>query len=222
MSVWDANLTAALLDQGLAAPLIADSPALRRRLRACMRGSGSKTPQLRLLALGASMACGKMNCGGTVPCAGDRMQPLLAWPAQLEAQLRAGLGCGAKVTVHAYGGWTSEKAAHELHAILHGRANLPDLLLLDASTNDAAVSNWGKNAARRQYLLAAVESIVRRLEARSVPTLLVDMAAWWTTPPLRCAKADDAPSDMPSIYAAVGRHWRLPYVSLQQASLTHR
>ena len=67
---------------------------------------------------------------------------------------------------------------------------------------------------------------MRRLEARSVPTLLVDMAAWWTRPPLRCVKtnahADATPSDMPSIYAAVGRHWRLPYVSLQQASLTHR
>ena len=54
-----------------------------------------------------------------------------------------------------------------------------------------------------------------------MPTLLVDMAAWWTRPPLRCVKtnahADATPSDMPSIYAAVGRHWRLPYVSLQQA-----
>ena len=144
---WDANLTAVLLDQGLAAPLIADSPALRRRLRACMR---SNTPQLRLLVLGASMASGSMNCAGTVPCTGDRMQPLRAWPAKLEAQLRAGLGCGAKVTVHAFGGWTSELAAHKLHAILHGQADLPDLLLLDASVNDAAVSNWGKGAGLTQ------------------------------------------------------------------------
>ena len=139
---WDANLTAVLLDQGLAAPLIADSPALRRRLRACMRGSGSNTPQLSLLVLGASMASGNMNCAGN--CTGDRQQPLLAWPAMLEAHLRAGLGCGAKVTVHAFGGWTSEMAAHKLHRILHGRADLPDLLLLEASVNDAAVSNWGK------------------------------------------------------------------------------
>ena len=144
---WDANLTAVLLDQGLAAPLIADSPALRRRLRACMR---SNTPQLRLLVLGASMASGSMNCGGIVPCTGDRKQPLLAWPAMLEAHLRAGLGCGAKVTVHAFGGWTSELAAHKLHAILHRQADLPDLLLLDASVNDAAVSNWGKGAGLTQ------------------------------------------------------------------------
>ena len=144
---WDANLTAVLLDQGLAAPLIADSPALRRRLRACMRGSGSNTPQLKLLVLGASMACGNMNCGGRGrQCSGDRIQPMLAWPAKLEAQLRAGLGCGVTVQVNAFGGWTSEVAAHRLHDILKGRAEPPDLLLLDASANDAGVSQWGKDA----------------------------------------------------------------------------
>ena len=217
LHAWNANLTAALRDQGLAAQRIADNPALRRQLRACMRG-GPSTPQLKLLVLGASVAFGNMNCGGRFPCSGDRFQPSLAWPAQLESQLRAGLGCDVTVQVKADGGWTSEMAAHKLHAILHGRTGLPDVLLLDASTNDAAVAAWGKDMARRQYLLAAVESMVRRLEAQSVPVLLVDVASLWSRPTLGCPEADAAPSELPSVYAPVGQHWRLPYVSLQQAS----
>jgi hypothetical protein len=51
-----------------------------------------------------------------------------------------------------------------------------DAVLLDTSTNDFVVSQWGQNKERRQYLLAAIESMVRRLE-------LCGMQVLTTTPP---------------------------------------
>ena len=113
-----------------------------------------------------------MNCGGTVACEGERKQPELSWGRRLESALRSALGCAVALKVHAFGGWTSERAAHELHRQLTEPSFVPDVLILEASANDAAAANWGQDVGRRQYLLAAVESIVRRLEARRIPVRL--------------------------------------------------
>ena len=191
--------------------------------------------RFNMVIMGASMATGSKNCGGKVACQGERQRPELTWGRRLEVSLRSALGCPVSLHVHAEGGWTSERAAHKLRNVLKEPSFQPDVVLLDASANDAAVSNWGHDVARRQYLLAAVESIVRRLDAQRIPAILVDLASWWGRFPPTCAwrrtprarldawrGADDgarrALNATTSVYAAVADHWRLPYVSLLEAS----
>ena len=230
---WATRTSRELLKLSLHVPRVADSPLLRQRLRQCMLQAASG--RFNMVIMGASMATGSMNCGGKVACQGERQRPELTWGRRLEVSLRSALGCPVSLHVHAEGGWTSERAAHKLRNVLNEPSFQPDVVLLDASANDAAVSNWGHDVARRQYLLAAVESIVRRLEAQRIPALLVDLASWWGRFPPTCAwrrtprarldawrSADDgarrALNATTSVYAAVADHWRLPYVSLLEAS----
>ncbi|KAL1526359.1 hypothetical protein AB1Y20_015073 [Prymnesium parvum] len=130
----------------------------------------------------------------------------LSWPMLLEAKLRHALpGCRVQVTVRAYGGWTSETAAYHLHRLLNqqvtGQLSV-NTVLLDNSVNDMVLSaGKGRQSFQRtQYLLAAIESMVRRLARSAIPVMLIDTL--------------DRPSctSMPtSLYERISRHWRVTH-----------
>lgn len=217
---WARNATAALLQLGLTPARVADSPLLRHRLRKCAHrdASGDQT-ELKLLVLGASMALGNFNCGRNVACVGDRQGPQRAWPSLLQAMLREALpACNARVKLHAYGGWTSETAAMRLEKILM-KSQVWDVILLDASVNDADISNWGRAEQRREYMTSAAESMVQTGARRAIPVVLIDTVARWVQP-LRCVSASRMLSA--SVYARLAEHHQLPHIDLQGASCGDR
>ena len=152
---------------------------------------GRSRSVLRILVLGGSMAQGMMNC-----CCGRCSEaPSFAWGALLKTHLEPVLGCRVNVTVNARGGRTSIGTALELETLLSGRY---DAVLLDQSINDIAYvyqrrcdgrtdprigqfkceGLMSPSDMKRQYLLAAIESIVRRIHAAGMPTMLVDSVEW--------------------------------------------
>ena len=174
------------------------------------------------------MAAGAMNCNARVICNGTNLAPHLAWPRKLQERLSAAVPrCRVEVSVLGYGGTTSETSAYTLGEVLkrHKSGQRPlDAVLLDTSTNDFVVSQWGHNTERRQYLLAAIESMVRRLEHAGVTAVLVDTL---TGPSFECPTKSpnmDASSARratlvgDSLYAPLAAHWGVPYVSLLSSS----
>ena len=158
-------------------------PRLQTKLHECLCAAlpgVQSAPALVIAVMGASMAAGAMNCNARVICNGTNLAPHLAWPRKLQERLSAAVPrCRVEVSVLGYGGTTSETSAYTLGEVLkrHKSGQKPlDAVLLDTSTNDFVVSQWGQNKERRQYLLAAIESMVRRLE-------LCGMQVLTTTPP---------------------------------------
>jgi len=146
-------------------------PRLQTKLHECLCAAlpgVQSAPALVIAVMGASMAAGAMNCNARVICNGTNLAPHLAWPRKLQERLSAAVPrCRVEVSVLGYGGTTSETSAYTLGEVLkrHKSGQKPlDAVLLDTSTNDFVVSQWGQNKERRQYLLAAIESMVRRLE----------------------------------------------------------
>ena len=144
-------------------------PRLQTKLHECLCAAlpgVQSAPALVIAVMGASMAAGAMNCNARVICNGTNLAPHLAWPRKLQERLSAAVPrCRVEVSVLGYGGTTSETSAYTLGEVLkrHKSGQKPlDAVLLDTSTNDFVVSKWGQNKERRQYLLAAIESMVRR------------------------------------------------------------
>ena len=207
-------------------------PRLQTKLHECLCAAlpgVQSAPALVIAVMGASMAAGAMNCNARVICNGTNLAPHLAWPRKLQERLSAAVPrCRVEVSVLGYGGTTSETSAYTLGEVLkrHKSGQKPlDAVLLDTSTNDFVVSQWGQNKERRQYLLAAIESMVRRLEYAGVTAVLVDTL---TGPSFECPTKSPnkdatritrrAPLVGDSLYAPLAAHWGVPFVSLLSSS----
>lgn len=210
-------------------------PRLQTKLHQCLCAAakpalpgGQSAQTLVIAVMGASMAAGAMNCNARVICNGTNLAPHLAWPRKLQERLSAAVPrCRVEVSVLGYGGTTSETSAYTLGEVLkrHKSGQRPlDAVLLDTSTNDFVVSQWGHSTERRQYLLAAIESMVRRLEHAGVTAVLVDTL---TGPSFECptkspnkdgSSARHATLVGDSLYAPLAAHWGVPYVSLLSSS----
>ena len=198
------------------------------RLRRCHCNKTAEYPAvhstLEVLLLGGSMAEGNMNCGRRLgsggnrggldfPCVGHRRSRSKAWGALLQRDLGAALGkaCSVSVAVSAKGGRTSEQTALEIDHVIGG--GHWDAVILDQSINDMAFVHRQAtvNINRKQKLLAAVESVVRRLVAKGSAVILVDSL----DAPI--GRFDCPDSSSPSIYRPIAKHWGLPYISLPRA-----
>ena len=211
-----------LLGEHLSVPSvpIVDGRLLSGRLHGCLC-TGRRS--LHVLLLGGSMAQGLMNCGGNITC-GDSSRR--AWGALLQSRLPRILGGNCSISVHvdARGGRTSILTAMSVGTRI--RLSGWDLVLLDSSLNDQAYEHALRSGRRvvvnsnRQYLLAAIESIVRRFDVNGVPVVLVDSVDWqWNgtvLAPPRCPRSGNSSSM--SLYATIAAHYKLPYASLQAAA----